>query len=81
MVVIFEIKDGAEQLSSHSGLALVGALLEQTNLRERLDALNLPQCSEPGISHSHVVYAMLGLLCRGKSDFDAIEPFRADLCQ
>ena len=78
MAVVFEIKDGSEHLSSHSGLALVGALLEHTNLKKRLNAVDLLRCDEPEISHGDVVYAMLGLLSLGKSDFDAIEPFRAD---
>jgi hypothetical protein len=78
MPVVFEIKDSGEYLSSHSGLSLVGALLARANLKNRLNAINLPQCCEPGISHGDVVYAMLGLLCLGKSEFDAIEPLRAD---
>ena len=35
----FEIVQEDEQLSSHSGLALVGAILARTNIRARLDAV------------------------------------------
>ncbi|NTV34416.1 MAG: IS1380 family transposase [Deltaproteobacteria bacterium] len=78
MEVVFEIRDGNEYLSSHSGLALVGTLLNRTDLKNRLNGVDLSCCSDPSIVHSDVVYAMLGLLCLGKPDFDAIEPFRAD---
>ncbi|WP_374019742.1 hypothetical protein ABU162_08835 [Paenibacillus thiaminolyticus] len=33
---------------------------------------------QPTVTHPDVVYAYLGLLCQGKSDFDQIEPFRED---
>lgn len=78
MEVKFEVKDGNEYLSSHSGLSLVGALLNRTDLADRLNGVNLTQCSDPNIAHSDVAYAMIGLLCLGKPDYDAIEPLRAD---
>ncbi|MBT9141481.1 MAG: hypothetical protein DDT30_02073 [Dehalococcoidia bacterium] len=74
----FEIVQGDEQLSSHSGLALVGAILDRTNIRERLDAVRLPEHPFPEISHGEVATAMIGLISVGKPDFDAIEPFRDD---
>jgi|GEM_PF-2148958 hypothetical protein len=37
----FEIVQGDEQISSHSGLALVGAMLDRIGLRERLDEIVL----------------------------------------
>jgi hypothetical protein len=70
----FEIVQGDEQLSSHSGLALIGAVLDRTNIRERLDEVMLPGHPFPEISHSEVATAMIGLICLGKPDFDAIEP-------
>lgn len=78
MPVVFEIKEGNESLSSHSGLALIGALLRRTQLRELLDEVHLTGCREPKISHSDIVFSMTGLLCLGKPDFDAIEPFRGN---
>lgn len=74
----FEIVQGDEQLVSHSGLSLVGAILDRTRIRERLDKIRLPGRVFPGISHGAVVTAMLGLMCLGKPDFDAVEPFRDD---
>ncbi|MDY7030589.1 MAG: hypothetical protein SVY10_01605 [Thermodesulfobacteriota bacterium] len=70
--------DGSESLSSHTGLALVGALLERTALKDRLSAVGLDRCREPGISHSDIVFSMIGLQCIRKPGYDAIEPLRND---
>ena len=74
----FEIVQGDEQLSSHSGLALAGAILDRSSLRKRLDTVVLPEHPFPEISHGEVATAMIGLICLGKPDFDAIEAFRDD---
>jgi len=74
--VEFIIKEGDEHLTSHSGLALIGALLNRTELGARLDAVMLPGCREPKIPHGDIVKSMVGLLCMGKPDYDAIEAFR-----
>jgi hypothetical protein len=74
----FDIVQGDEQLSSHSGLALAGAILDRTSIRKRLDAVVLPEHPFPEISHGEVATAMIGLICVGKPDFDAIEAFRDD---
>ena len=74
--VEFIIKEGDEHLTSHSGLALIGALLNRTELGARIDAVMLPGCREPKIPHGDVVKSMVGLLCMGKPDYDAIEAFR-----
>ena len=74
----FQIVQGDEQLSSHSGLALIGAMLRRSRIRQRLDAVVLPEHPFPEISHGEVATAMIGLICLGKPDFDAIEAFRDD---
>jgi len=74
----FQIVQGDEQLSSHSGLALAGAILHRSSIRKRLDAVALPEHPFPEISHGEVATAMIGLICLGKPDFDAIETFRGD---
>lgn len=78
MPVIYTVKEGDEKLSSHSGLALIGALINRTHLRDRLNQTLLIGCKAPKISHSDMVCAMTGLLCMGKPDYEAIEPFRAN---
>lgn len=78
MSITFIIEDGKERLSSHAGLALIGTLLDATRLKDRLSQVTLESCPEPEISHSDVACSMIGLLCLGKPDFAAIEPFRQD---
>ena len=84
-----KIVQGKEQLVSHSGLAVVGRILDKTRIRERIDKIRLPGKELPEISHAClcvsarrqgvVVASMLGLMCLGKPDFDAVEPFRDDV--
>ena len=74
----FEIVQGEEQLSSHSGLALAGEILDTIGLSKRLDEVVLKDHPSPEISHGDVAKAMIGLICVGKPDFDAVEPFRDD---
>lgn len=63
-------------LTSHAGLALVGRHLKRdAQLAQRID----PRFPVPsGLANSAILTAYLGLLCIGKSDFDAIEPLRSD---
>ena len=74
----FIIQDGNERLSQTAGLALIGALLAQTHLAERVNQIHLPTCLAPEIPHSDVVSAMIGLHCLGMPKFAAIELFRDD---
>jgi hypothetical protein len=74
--VEFVIKEGDEHLTSHSGLALIGALMSHMELRARVNAVTLSGCRDPKISHGDIVKSMIGLLCLGKPDYDAIETFR-----
>jgi len=69
---------GTEQiLISHSGLALAGVLLQGTKLKQRCDRLPMSE-HRPEISHGDNVLSMIGLLCMGKSDFEAINAFEAE---
>ncbi len=74
--VEFIITEGEEHLTSHSGLALIGALMERTELGSRVSCVTLPGCQEPKIVHGDIVKSMIGLLCMGKPDYEAIEQFR-----
>jgi len=65
----FEIEDSDENITSHSGLSLVGAAIRnQTKLTKDLDDLSLRH----GISHSDLMISYLGLISLGKNDFEAI---------
>lgn len=77
-LTIFEIEQGDEELSTHSGLALIGALLANTKIKTRLNKTMSAEQKKPHISNGSVGIAYIGLLCQGKSDFDHIEPFRED---
>lgn len=75
----FELFQGRDLLlTTHSGLAIIGALLQKTKLRNKIIQTPIPKAGNPDISHGDVVAAYLGLLCQGKNDFDHIEPFRKD---
>jgi len=66
--VRFEIVQGDEQLSSHSGLALAGAILDRSSIRKRLDVVVLPEHQFPEITHGEAATAMIGLICVGKPE-------------
>jgi len=74
----FHIVGTQEVLISHSGLVLAGALLQATDLKRRLDHVKLDGAGRPEISHGDNVLSMIGLLCMGKSDFEAINTFEAE---
>jgi hypothetical protein len=70
-------KSEEEFYSSHSGLALVGLCLNRfTSLTKRLGQLGA--LKKGAISHADVLRSYIGLLCLGKSDFEAISGFRQD---
>lgn len=72
----FGFKQGRELMTDHAGLSLVGLALEKfAKVRQTLDAA-LPKRS--GLTVGEIVTAYVGLLCTGKSDFDAIENHRQD---
>ncbi|MGA1870201.1 MAG: hypothetical protein ACMUJM_16815 [bacterium] len=75
-IQVFQIRQGDEHLSSHSGLELVGALLSRTSINKRVSKIGI--VDKPLISNGDVVRAMIGLCCLGKPDFDSIEPMRGE---
>ncbi len=67
----FTLQQGTELLTHCAGLALVGLALNRfAQVRQTLDRW-LPKRS--GLSVGELVIAYVGLLCLGKSDFDAIK--------
>ncbi len=72
----FEIvQSDTDTTTSHSGLALVGRALCLTRLGADLDD-NIPL--RHGIAHSDYIVSYVGIVCTGKSDFDAVENRRED---
>ncbi len=74
----FILSETDEILVSHSGLALVGAMLQGAQIQKRASAIRLGDHKRPEVSHGDVLAAMIGLLCLGKPDFEAIKAFRGD---
>jgi hypothetical protein len=72
----FEVKQSAKlSLTSYSGLALLGQCCQAAQVDAVIDPI-LPVSQ--GMRTSDIVKATVGLLSLGKSDFEAIEPFRGD---
>jgi len=72
----FEVKQTSKlNLTSYSGLALIGQCCQAAQVEAVIDP-RLPVSQ--GMRTSDVVKSMVGLLTLGKSDFEAIEPFRTD---
>lgn len=70
-------KSKNEFYTSHSGAALIGLCLNRlTSLTTRLGAVS--RLKKGAIAHADVIRSYLGLLCLGKSDFEAISGFRQD---
>ncbi len=74
----FVIEESDEVLTTHAGLALIGLLLEKTELSSHHNDIPVPDRTYSEISNCDVAYPYLDLLCFRKSDFDHIEPFRED---
>lgn len=74
----FQVEQSTENLTAHAGLALVGQLLSQTDLSQRLKRTTMGATGQPDISNADVVRSYLGLLCLGTNDFDHIEIHRKD---
>jgi hypothetical protein len=72
----FEVKQSSTlQLTSYSGLALIGQCCQAAQVEAVIDP-RLPVSQ--GMRTSDIVKSVVGLLSLGKSDFEAIEPFRED---
>jgi len=67
-----------DYLITHSGLAIIGQLLSQTQLGKRISDSIIKECPQPYVSNKDIVFSYIGLLCQGKNDFEAIEAFRKD---
>jgi hypothetical protein len=78
MSIEYNVKETNEHLSSHTGLELVGVLIDRTCLQKRLASAIVSSCENPEIDNSDIIQSMIGLLCLGKPHYDMIEVFRED---
>ena len=76
-LIRFNIQQTQQILTSQSGLALIGSLLEKSNYRFELDVLPMPADRGAALKNSDIAVSMIGLLSRGQCDLD-IELFRKD---
>ena len=74
----FQIKRLPYNLTAHAGLSLVGQYLKRFAQIDQVIDPRFPICGKGGIASSSLIKAYVGLLCTGKSDFDAIESLRGD---
>ena len=74
----FQIQQSKEKLTSHSGLAFVGGLIQKSNLKTNIDAVKFGSFYKGSYLDSDIACSMIGLLSVGKTDFDDIEFFRED---
>ncbi len=74
----YRLEQSSDLLVTHTGMALVGALMAKTDLKKRLNWAALPNVFDPSITHADIIRSYIGLLCQGKSDFEHIEQFRDD---
>jgi hypothetical protein len=66
-----------EFYTSHSGLAIIGLCINRFSDLPKQVAGKMTR-GQDKISHTDIVRSMLGLLCLGKSDFEAISSMRDD---
>jgi hypothetical protein len=71
----FVLKQLPYDLSGQAGLALIGKRLKRININALVDPA---WSARSGVANSDVLKSYLGLLCLGKSDFDAIEAQRKE---
>ena len=74
----FQIKRLPCNLTAHAGLSLVGQYLKRHAQIDQVIDPRFPISGQGGINTSSLIKACVGLLCTGKSDFDAIESLRQD---
>ena len=68
-----------ERLITPSGLSIVGGLLGRSDFVRHCNRIPLePKRSEPQIKNGDILLSYLGLLCQGKTEYEAIDEMRDD---
>jgi len=75
----FHVSQADAELSSHSGLALLGDLMHACEFKTQVDKIHLLRRPNPELRHGEVLGAMTALLFIGKPDYDAVKPFHEDI--
>ncbi|VDN47498.1 transposase (fragment) [Petrocella atlantisensis] len=67
------IEFGNERLITPSGLSLVGAMLGKSDLVKRCNRMSITdKRSQPQIKNGDILLTYIGLLCQGKTEYDAV---------
>lgn len=74
----FEFVLTKERFQTNGGLPSVGNLLGITKLGSRINEMTVRGVKLPKISNKDVLFAYIGILCRGNSDFCRISEFAGD---
>lgn len=77
-IVKFNINETDDHITSHGGLGLIGLLLNKTNLKLRINEVKKTGLKDDKISNGDIVTSMIGLMCIGKPDYEAIEIMREE---
>ena len=68
-----------ERLITPSGLTIVGSMLDRINFSERVNLLTATQKrSQPRIKTGDIFSTYIGMLCQGKTEFDAVKEMKLD---
>lgn len=68
-----------ERLITPSGLSIVGGLLKKSEFVRLANRMPVKQKrSEPQIKNGDILLSYIGLLCQGKTEFEAVEEMRDD---
>ncbi len=75
--IIVEFSD--ERLITPSGLSLVGTLLGKSKFVKRCNRASIsPKRSQPQIKNGDILLTYIGLLCQGKTEFEAVREMAED---
>ncbi len=75
--IIVELSD--ERLITPSGLSLVGMLLGKSDFVKRCNRASVSQKrSQPQIKNGDILLTYIGLLCQGKTDYEAVKEIAED---
>ena len=75
----FKITQSKAELSSHSGIALLGDILHTCEFKKEVDKVHLLRRPNPELRHGDVLATMTAMLFIGKPDYDAVRPFHEDV--
>lgn len=69
----FIVEFSEERLITPSGLSLVGAMLGKSDFAKKCNRMSVSgKRSQPQIKNGDILLTYIGLLCQGKTEYDAV---------